>query len=199
MWGDKMVSSDKNSQVEADELASRRDFLLNCAVWQDGLLQSYRSLSLTVSSILIAVGVGSVVAAIEQSSQAYSLSFSLFVLLLSGFSVLLSERFQDVILSRGRDVDYWHREIIKLEGKLEEPERTFTKFKIAQKNQRSQNLSAENTAEGGELTEEQVTFVVGSGLGHTRRFVDRSLVLGIRLLWLVISLGALANIVVRLT
>jgi len=152
-----------------------------------------------VSSILIAVGVGSVVAAIDQASDSYSLGFSLFVLLLSGFSLVLSERFQEVILSRGRDVDYWHREIIRLEGNLDERYRAFTRFKVVQKNQRSKSPEVPNSDESGDLTEDQITFVVGSGLGHTRRFVDRSLVMGIRLLWILISVGALANFVVRVS
>jgi len=187
----------KHEYPQQFDLGSRRDFLLACATWQDSLLQSYRSLSLTVSSILIAVGVGSVVAAIEQSSISYSYGFSFFVLLLATFSLVFSERFQDVILSRGRDVDYWHREIIKLEGYLEEEQRAFTQFKLAQKGLRSRNHTASPPENTGTLSDEQITSVIGSGLGHTRRFIDRSLVLGIRLLWIVISLGALGNIFLR--
>ena len=68
-----------------------------------------------------------------------------------------------------------------------------------QKNQRARTPEVPNSDESGGLTEDQITFVVGAGLGHTRKFVDRSLVLGVRLLWILISVGALANFVVRVS
>jgi hypothetical protein len=150
-----------------------------------------------VSSILIAVGVGSAVAAIEQSAMSFSLGFSFFALLLGVFSVVFAERFQEVILSRGRDIDFWHKEIIRAENSLEDADRSFTKFKLVQKNSR-QSSGSQIHGPQGFLSEEEIDFTIGSGLGHTRRFVDRSIVLGIRFIWAVISNGALVNIVTRL-
>jgi hypothetical protein len=190
-----VVKGDKDQAGR--DIFAQRDFLLACATWQDGLLQSYRSLSLTVSSILIAVGVGSVVAAIEQSRTAYSLGFSFFVLLLAIFSVIFAEKFQEVILSRGRDIDFWHKAVIRAENSFDDADRSFTHFKLVQKNIRKMKGSTHSVEPLGVLTDEEIDSLIGSGLGHTRRFVDRSIVLGIRLLWAVIGLGAVWNIVLR--
>src|SRR5262245_20836888 len=87
-------------------------FLLEGARWQDFLLQSYRTLHLTVQSIFLAIGTGLVVAALGFENLSKARVLAVILLLISVLSLALLLAMRRVVLARGRDVNFWHRQII---------------------------------------------------------------------------------------
>jgi hypothetical protein len=109
------------------------------------------------------------------------------------FGVFVLWEIYGIIRARGKDVSYWHKRLVGAEQGLPSDEREFMKFKIHQKLRRDDSsyfqriLDAESKVE-----EEQVNELVGKGLGHTRRVIDRWLSFGIFSLWiLLISVSAI--------
>lgn len=141
-----------------DDQRQDRDFLFQIAVWQDSLLQSYRTLHITRQSILIAIGAGLVIgtASLELPSrqalescdlsgisrlilpEVASLAALAFLLMLGTSQRKQTDEMREVIKARGQDINGVHSSIIFAERKLTPDQRLFTKFKIDQ--QRSRGL-----------------------------------------------------------
>lgn len=164
----------------------QREFLLAAAAWQETLLQSYRSLHVTIQGFLIAAS--SAVLAVQltgavQEQSARPLAAALFNVV---FTALLAFLFwlqrktafelKDVVESRASDINHWHRATILAENELESSQRAFTYFKMWQHAHRAdvKHLLPRYLAEEG-VSEEAVDELIGKGLGHTRRVLDVNL------------------------
>ena len=166
----------------------QRDFLLQGAIWQDSLLQSYRSLHIAIQAALLAVGIGLFVASFAAKN---SYPFLCFLLLVIFFVLhcLLNRKMQAIVKNRCEDVDYWHRAIIQTERRLPVEQRQFAKFKIAQKiksGQKEESLNAvflSEEADRPEYSKDEMEKLLGKGIGHTRRVIDKNLFKGISISW----------------
>lgn len=180
----------------ASNPVDQRGFLLSCAVWQDGLLQSYRTLHLTIQGFLIAAGAAvlavqlSAAIQVQQSPPTPSgAAFSLLYTCLIGFLVWLqritSVELKRVIESRARDIDYWHRLLILSENSLAAENRAFTSFKVAQQAKRAEvgHLPIDATPASG-MTDERAKQLIEKGLSHTRNALDVNLFRRLIYLWI---------------
>lgn len=173
----------------------QRDFLLACAAWQDSLLQSYRSLHVTIQGFLIAAGVA--VLAIQltgaaQDSSAKPVAVMLFNLVFTGLLFALfwlqrktSMELEGAVSSRAADINFWHVEVILSENALEPMQRKFTHFKRWQQARRTaadSELPKFLPPEG--ISRETAESLIGGGLGHTRRVLDYNLFNRLQHLWL---------------
>lgn len=177
----------------------QREFLLSCAAWQDGLLQSYRSLHVTIQGFLIAAGAAVLAVQLtgavqEQTGQL--LTNAVFNVLFSGLMAFLfwlqrktAVEMKGVVDSRAQDINHWHRLVMLSENGLEVSQRSFTYFKMWQQKKRQ---AADVDALPDVLTEEEADRLVGKGIGHTRAVLDVNLFDRMQLLWysmLIASLG----------
>ncbi|MDI6797601.1 MAG: hypothetical protein QMD09_11675 [Desulfatibacillaceae bacterium] len=202
----------ENDQYEIHR--QERDFLLQGAVWQDSLLQSYRTLHTALQAILLAIGIGVFAAFLSAEAPPFidcldkGLAPSIYFILLLLFFIshlIISSKMRKIVIARGRDVDYWHRAIIKIERNIPAEFRHFSKFKIEQTMKRAKNggnfnfkVIAENqknflsdTIGGPEYTDDFVDNILGKGRGHTRKVVDEQIFCGITFFWSVLVFMAL--------
>lgn len=163
------------------------EFILNGAILQDTLLQSYRSFHLILQSIFVAVGAGLSIAILsfERPVQAY---LALIILAaIFTLSIYLLLRMRKIIVERGNDVNYWHRELIKAERSHTSIERFFTRFKIHQQARRRDVQHLEQLfLSDQEISDSDIDQLIQKGLGHTRRVIDLWLFLGLGIIWLII-------------
>jgi hypothetical protein len=189
--------------VECDD---ERTFLLDAAAWQDSLLQSYRALHVTVSSILLAIGIGLTV--VQLSAPSYpgaSASVVVSTFLLTGIAALhwfSSRRFSALIRARGLDINWWHARLITWERSLAPASRHFTAFKIHQQARRADVEHLETafleSARDEALGKEDIALLIGKGVGHTRQVVDRQLLLWIDRIWFALIVVVWAGPIVPL-
>lgn len=161
-----------------------RNYLLAAAAWQETLLQAYRSLHVTVQSVLLAVGVGLAVASLTISvypSSSPSVLICAFILTcVVGLHLFSVRKFSDVIKARGEDINWWHKQIIRKEHNCDPNVRYFTKFKIHQQARRNDVSHLEKTFGKSDesLSEEQIEELIAKGLGHTRIVIDQCCLFG---------------------
>ena len=150
------------------------EYLLQCSIYNDSLLQTYRSFMLMLESVLLAVGTGLCVAVIAIDDLVQSISLAIIIVTLGVLSLYVLRILVNVITARGLDVNHWHRALIRAEQRFPSEVRFFTRFKIYQSQQRS-GQRPENDAIPLEsvLTEEEIHALVSDRLGHTRRIIDR--------------------------
>ncbi len=163
------------------------EFILNGAILQDTLLQSYRSFHLILQSIFVAVGAGLSIAILsfEKPIQAYLALIILLAIFLLSIYLLL--RMRTIIVERGNDVNYWHRELIKVERSRTADERLFTRFKIHQQARRRDVQHLEKLfLSDTKISDLDIDELIQKGLGHTRRVIDLWLFLGLGAVWLII-------------
>lgn len=155
------------------KLIARRDTLLQMAVWQDNLLQSYRSINITFQSVLL-IALGVLLDFPGKDSGDISMLVSLCIAALVFLLVLFSnDSFQKVINARGRDVSYVHREICLTERHLEKEDRVFTKFKIEQSATTEEKI--ERFLSDAHASCADIEGLIDGRLGFARRVIDRNL------------------------
>jgi hypothetical protein len=109
---------------------------------------------------------------------------ALILLAVWGLHLFSNSRLKAVVFARGQDVNYWHRAIIRLEQSLEPEQRYFTAFKVHQQSRRKDLGYLQRTyLSDHELTDDEVDEMIGKGLGHTRRVIDKQLFTWISVLW----------------
>lgn len=163
------------------------------ASYQDNLLQSYRNFHLTIQSILIAIGAG-ISIAILSFDDLMKVVFS--YLLLASVSFLgfyLLKKMKKVILARGEDVDYFHKEIIEYEKSLPKDQQVLTAFKVYQKFNRDKTNIAEYFIKFT-LTDSIRSQLTEKGKGHTRKLLDQKLFYGFSLVWLCFQVVSLFSV-----
>jgi hypothetical protein len=121
------------------------------------------------------------------------------VFLLAIFGWILSKRFGGVVAARGKDVDFWHRQLISAENDLPPDERYFTLFKYSQKLERDGSDHAITQLKLQPHSDFDIQELLGKHIGHTRRFIDLQLNWGVRFLWLLLTVGSLVAIAVQLS
>lgn len=163
---------------------------------QDSLLQAYRSLSLSLQSILLGLGIFLLTRIVESGSFYISIFFATPYLFIFCFAIYINIKFTKVILCRGQDVNFWHKQLISLEQSSEARNRYFTKFKVNQKHQRDGMSYLSEIVELREepFTEEEIKQLVGEGLGHTRKVIDKYIPLAILVTWVIITLFVFIDI-----
>ena len=162
-------------------------YLLEGAELQDNLLQGYRNFHLTLQSIFIAIGTGLSIAILAFKEVIQFALATLILIVLSIISVYILIKMHRIIIERGKDVNFWHRELIKAEQDLPPDRRYFTRFKIHQKLHRAdidhiQKLFLSES----EISEQDIKLLVDKGLGHTRKILDKWLFVGIGIIWILL-------------
>lgn len=154
--------------------------IISMASIQDSLLQSYRGFQLTTQAIFIAIGaaVTSDILLFNELAVLKFLGLLLLFFALFLMSIIILFKFNNVIVSRGKDVDYWHEQILTWEKKLPDNERFFTEFKNHQKSHR-------NDFKGK---------LIDGTKGHTRKIIDASMLIIFRNTWIILLLLCLAKI-----
>jgi hypothetical protein len=171
---------------DSASVVEQRAFLLAASAWQESLLQSYRSLHVTIQGFLIAAS--SAVLAVQltgavQEQSARPLSAAVFNLAFTALLGLLfwlqgktAAELQGVVESRAADINHWHKVTMLSENELEPSQRAFTYFKMWQHAHRADvaHVLPRYLAEEG-VSEAAVEELIGKGLGHTRRVLDINL------------------------
>lgn len=167
-------------------------YLLDAAAWQDSLLQSYRSLHITIQSILLAISAGLLVAAVSIEDLWGSLVAVGVLVVIWLFQRFTATKFRAIVRSRGEDINFWHRELLFAEQSLPAQVRYFTKFKVYQKLHRtgSEHLATRFLSEEP-LSVDEITQLVEKGLGHTRFAVDEQLFERLARIWWLFVMSSL--------
>lgn len=167
-----------------------RGFLIDAIAWQETLLQSYRSLHVTIQSILLAVGVGVAIAALTVAPwpdlSAVSLVCAVLLSCLAALQQFSASAFSGVVTARGQDINWWHEQLILAESGLAPDARLFTKFKIHQQCRRRNAQHLEDLFLQARPIAIDPSVLIGKGLGHTRRVIDRQLFRSISLIWILL-------------
>jgi hypothetical protein len=178
-------------------------YLLDSCSWQENLLQTYRSFHITIQSILLAIGVGLTVTVYSiESFPSHAKPVLIFSFLLTAVFILqlfIKSRMKGIIIARGKDINWWHKQIILEENRITPHKRYFTKFKIHQQARRKDINHLEEiflVSSKIKLEEDQVELLIGKGLGHTRKVIDNQLFRWIGLVWWLLLLATCINPIV---
>jgi len=162
-------------------------YIIEGAELTDNLLQSYRNFHLTLQSIFIATGAGLSIAIIAFDEIIQFALATLILILLAIISLYILFKMHRIIIARGKDVNFWHRELIKSEQNLLPKNRYFTKFKIHQKLHRADiEHIQELFLSERKINDKDIDIIIEKGLGHTRKILDRWLFVGIGILWVIL-------------
>ena len=163
-----------------------RAFLLAASAWQETLLQSYRSLHVTIQGFLIAASAAVLAVQLtgavqEQStrpltSALFNVAFTALLAFLFWLQRKTTVELRGVVESRAADINHWHKATMLAENELESSQRAFTYFKMWQHAHRAdvKHLLPRYLPEEG-ISEAAVDELIGKGLGHTRRVLDVNL------------------------
>ncbi len=186
-----------------------KSYIMDIVAWQDTLLQSYRSLHVTIQSILLAISVALAVTALNLNDFP-SLTIVSGVCIVIHLAILILQRsstskFSGVVKARGNDINWWHKELLKVEHSCPNDERFFTKFKVHQQACRNDFLHLEQLflQSSGNLTEDDIDTLIVKGIGHTRRVIDQQLFTWVSwicvLLFIVTCIGPVYSLVCKFT
>ncbi|EIU7748478.1 hypothetical protein NQO50_004294 [Vibrio vulnificus] len=186
-----------------------RNYIMAAVAWQDTLLQSYRTLHITIQSILLAISVALAVTALNiddfpsfSVASAICVLIHLAILCLQKFS---TDKFSGVVAARGNDINWWHKELLRFEHGYPPEERFFTQFKVHQQARRDDYPYLEQLflRSREDLTEQDIDRLIGKGLGHTRKVIDLQLFSWMSwicsLLFLVTCIGPLYGMFMKFT
>lgn len=164
----------------------------------EALLQTYRQINLTTQSVFLVLGTFLLSRVLESPNLRTSLFLEFLLLSITIFSNIVMWRFQQVILARGEDVNWWHKEIVRAEQKLPPEERVFTRFKIAQS---EHNLTSAQTARfldpEDNIPDSEVDALLNADLDHIRRVINRYIIRGISLIWTIVVLLSIGSILIK--
>ncbi len=167
-------------------------YLMDGASLNDSLLQSYRNFHLTMQSIFLAIGTMLFISII--TFKDFLRLTLLFILLLAVFTLSLTilYKMKRIIISRGEDVNFWHRALLKAEQNVPENERYFTMFKIYQQSRykKSEERFLKETflSENVQIDDEDMDILIDRNLGYTRKILDSWLFTGITIIWALLFL-----------
>lgn len=168
--------------MDMDEL----NYLLENAKLQDSLLQAYRQITLTLQGIMFAVGVFLLSQVAKADNIFLYSTLSAIFLIVFCFSIFCASKFKRVIDARGEDINFWHKQIILKENSLPREKRLFSQFKLFQKQARADaDYLNELVSLDRQLTSAEANRIIGGGLGHTRKVIDRYTTYGIIAMWVV--------------
>jgi hypothetical protein len=160
------------------------DLIQRHAALQDALLQSYRGYLFTTQAILLGVGIGLCIASVFVISSIGLIVTSVLLFAVFLLAIFTGLKFRQVILSRQKDVDYWQRQLIECEQKLQPEDRAMTIFKIHQKTHRREMTHQELFEK---LNDEAfIKALIQKGKGHTRTVIDGYLPLAFLLVWIIV-------------
>ncbi|WOF72403.1 hypothetical protein QMT40_000016 [Parvibaculaceae bacterium PLY_AMNH_Bact1] len=165
-------------------LQARRDALLQMSIWQDDLLQSYRSINLVLQAFLLAVLAALVAFPSAVASGENAISHFLTAVgacAVTGVIFYTNKNMRQIILGRGEDVSHLHKRVVLVENMLPVPDRVFTEFKVAQGGHGDFTLeeAKERFLTNQSVTNEDVKKLITGRLGFARRVIDRNLFIGI--------------------
>lgn len=188
-----MTSSNSN----LDNNRAGRDFLFEGAIWQETLLQSYRSFHLTLQSILLATGIGLLVMLVTNDDCSRQWRIIVIAGLIFVFALVqtfVTSGIRKTVVERGDDISYWHRGIISDENTLPGDMRHFTHFKIHQQARRENVSHLESLVDNNNpLAPEDINTLIGKGIGQTRLVVDKILFRWISVVWVIILVADIAT------
>jgi hypothetical protein len=184
---------------ESGSPVEQRQFLLAGAAWQETLLQSYRTLHVTIQGFLITAGAAvlavQLTGAIQDNASqqettrqviniAFNVVFTTVLFLLFWLQRKTAVELQGIVQSRAVDINHWHWVTIMSENELVPEQRAFTYFKMWQHAHRAdvKHLLPKYLPEKG-ISEEHAEELIGKGLGHTRNVLDISLFDRLQKIW----------------
>ncbi|MHB9031267.1 MAG: hypothetical protein ACYC9O_21065, partial [Candidatus Latescibacterota bacterium] len=150
----------------------------------EALLQTYRQINLNIQSVFLILGTFLMTRILETDAMRTAVFFEVILVSLTIFSNIVIWRFKQVIVARGRDVNWWQREIIKAEHGLPPEERRFTHFKI---HQSQHSLSDEKTSRFLEsenhVTWNEIQELLNAELDQIRKVINTYILRGIQFIW----------------
>lgn len=175
-------------------MPSHRNFALEAARVQDSLLQSYRLLLHIINLALLLIG--TLLAISTTFVAVYRDQILLITMLVVGYlvSLLTMTRMSRLIHQRKKDVDYWHRCILKEETKLPPEDRTFTLFKIHQKKPTDVSTELLDT-DYFPLTSSKIDELLSKPSGHARQFFESQVPWLYNTLWIGLILLAATSLI----
>jgi hypothetical protein len=173
--------------------AEQREFLLAASAWQETLLQSYRSLHVSIQGFLMAASAAIFAVQLTGVVQHQGGQPLVGAVINVAFTALLAcvywlqretaSELQGVVASRAADIDHWHMRTMLAENELEPMQRAFTYFKMWQHGQRADvtHLLPTYLPDDG-ISEQKAEELIRKGQRHTRDVLDVNLFARLRLL-----------------
>jgi hypothetical protein len=153
----------------------------------EALLQTYRQINLTIQSAFLILGTFLLSRIIESRGVPIALFLEFLLVGISIFSLVVMWKFQNVILSRGLDVNWWHIEILRTEQTLPPEERIFTRFKIFQSgNLMTPEQNARFLQPDSEVTDQEIRKLLDADFDHVRNVINLYILRGMRLIWIIV-------------
>jgi len=164
----------------------------------EAVLQTYRQINLTTQSVFLVVGTFLLTRIIETDIES-ALFLELLLVGLTVFSNIVMWRFQKVILARGEDVNWWIRNMLKVEQSLSPEDRMLTRFKINQSGKRLSSDQAARLLDPGEtFAENEINLLLVAEVDQIRKVINNSILRGMRLMWLLVLGISAGSIMLKL-
>ncbi len=164
----------------------------------EAVLQTYRQINLTTQSVFLVVGTFLLTRIIETDIES-ALFLELLLVGLTVFSNIVMWRFQKVILARGEDVNWWIRNMLKVEQSLSPEDRMLTRFKINQSGKRLSSDQAARLLDPGEtFAENEINLLLVAEVDQIRKVINNSILRGMRLMWVLVLGISAGSIMLKL-
>ena len=180
-------------------MAASLNYLASHSRNLESILQSYRQIDLTTQSVFLVLGSFILSRILETESLQVTIFLELLLIFLIVFSLLVMQRFQKVIIARGEDVTWWHKEMVRSEHSLPADERAFTRFKIHQsRGYLSEEQYAPFLKDGSEINTTTIEQLLDADLEHIRKVINTYIFQGIRIMWFFIALLSVAALAMKI-
>jgi hypothetical protein len=160
----------------------------------EALLQTYRQINLNIQSVFLVLGTFLMTRILETDSMRTAVFFEVILVSLTVFSNVVIWRFKQVITARGKDVNWWQREIIMAEQALPPEERRFTNFKIHQSaHVMNEERASRFLAPESHPTWDDIQELLNAELDQIRKIINTYILRGMQYIWgilIVISIAA---------
>ncbi len=113
-----MSNSTETNTNDRSEKIEVLSYLLDNATLQDSLLQSYRSQHLSTQTILLAITTGLMFGITNTKTIKTTIALFLVQIAFTIFGIFMSYEMTKLIKNRGKDVDFWHHQILELEIRI---------------------------------------------------------------------------------
>ena len=153
----------------------------------EALLQTYRQINLTIQSVFFVLGTFLLARVADTESLHIRIFLELLLVSVTVFSNVVLWRFQKVINSRGKDVNWWHKQMIKAEQNLPPEQRAFTQFKIYQSRYiLKTDFMIRFLDPEQHILENEIDILLDTDLDNVRKVINMFIVRGIHLLWVIL-------------
>ncbi len=181
-----------------DTVAPNLNYLASHSRNHESLLQSYRQMDLTIHSVFLILAVFVLARILEATTFVVAIALEAVLVSMAVYSNIVMRSFRRVINTRGEDVNWWHKEMVRAEQEFPQEERAFTRFKLYQCSRPGEATYESIMKSGNNLSDTDIQLLLDADLKYVRRIINSSIYRVINGMWVILLALSVLGILYRL-